>query len=393
MLILLLNCAVPVKAAESNQSIIRQMINYYRCYQEEAQIDIDRLTEKLAANDPELAQRWAKVMAHWNWVNTQMEVGENVLPDGLPEDDSLCIVVLGYELAADGSIKPQLEGRLKAALRSLEKYPNAFIACTGGGTAKYDKNATEARQMERWLKDHGVMADQILMEPNSFSTVANAKYTCKMLAEDFPQIKTIAVITSDYHLHRGALLFGAEAILAGYDLNVAAGAAYMMNRSYREDVQTQAEDLCNLSGISIAGAGKPRLSSISHIVAEGEGSFYMNGEPEVTVRAVYDSGYERVIKTGLNYSGIDFGTPGIQTLTIAYTADGITYRTSMEVELLPVPSEAPAQQPAATEAIAPETLPAEESRTKETEAPIVIPMVAAAVLLATLSFLIRMKKR
>ena len=389
--VLLLACAAQPVAAADSRTCIRQMINYYRCYESEAQTDIDRLTEELAGSDPELAEKWGKVMAYWDWVNTEMEVGENCLPDGLPEDDSLGIVVLGYELAADGSIKPQLEGRLEAALRSLEKYPNAFIICTGGGTAKYDKNATEARQMERWLKDHGVMADKILMEPRSYSTVANAQYTCKMLAEDFPQIKTLAVITSDYHLHRGSLLFGAEAILSGYDLTVAAGGAYIMDRNYREDIQTQTEDLCTLTGISISGMKKPRLSQLSHIVAEGEGSFYMNVEPEVTVRAVYDSGYERVIKTGLNYSGIDFGTPGIQTLTIAYTADGITYSTSMEVELLPIPTEAPTQLPSATEPTPVEAVPAEEPRQEQPS--LAVPMMVAAALLATLSFLLRLKKQ
>ena len=34
-----------------------------------------------------------------------MELNYNVLPDGLPDDNSLCIVILGYRLEDDGSMQ------------------------------------------------------------------------------------------------------------------------------------------------------------------------------------------------------------------------------------------------------------------------------------------------
>lgn len=51
----------------------------------------------------------------------------DVLPDGLPDTDELCIVVLGFQLNPDGSMRDELINRLNVALRSAEKYPNAYI--------------------------------------------------------------------------------------------------------------------------------------------------------------------------------------------------------------------------------------------------------------------------
>ena len=47
-------------------------------------------------------------MKYGDYVNTDM----NVNVDGLPNDDSLCITVLGFALNDDGTMKDELVGRL-----------------------------------------------------------------------------------------------------------------------------------------------------------------------------------------------------------------------------------------------------------------------------------------
>ena len=74
-------------------------------------------------------------MTLWQTVNADLTIYENVLPDGLPNTDELCIVALGFQLNADGTMRDELIERLKVVLNSAEKYPNALIVCTGGGTA------------------------------------------------------------------------------------------------------------------------------------------------------------------------------------------------------------------------------------------------------------------
>ena len=39
-------------------------------------------------------------------------------------------------------MKDELVNRLTVALRCAEKYPRAYIVCTGGGTAEKNENAT-----------------------------------------------------------------------------------------------------------------------------------------------------------------------------------------------------------------------------------------------------------
>ena len=58
------------------------------------------------------AQAWASIMEYWAYVNEEMVIYPNILPDGLPKDNSLCIVVLGYQLNNDGTMKRELLGRL-----------------------------------------------------------------------------------------------------------------------------------------------------------------------------------------------------------------------------------------------------------------------------------------
>ena len=136
--------SIPVFASESGETdIINEMISYYSTYQSTAKTDIQRLVEKLKALNSTKGEEWEKIMEYWDYVNTDM----NVNVDGLPNDDSLCITVLGVALNDDGTMKDELVGRLQTALTSAQKYPNAYVAVTGGGTAKNNPNATEADKM------------------------------------------------------------------------------------------------------------------------------------------------------------------------------------------------------------------------------------------------------
>ena len=43
-------------------------------------------------------------MRKWAYVSEELVVDSAVLPDGLPQDNSLCIAVMGYQLLPDGSM-------------------------------------------------------------------------------------------------------------------------------------------------------------------------------------------------------------------------------------------------------------------------------------------------
>ena len=177
---------------------------------------------ELRSLDPELGEKWTRIMALWE---TPVTVN-TALPDGLPEDGSLCLAALGFQLNPDGTMRDELVERLKVVLAASEKYPQAFIVCTGGGTASGDPTATEAGHMAEWLEAHGVDRSRLIVEDRSLTTAQNAIYSFDILSGQYPQIKQIAIISSDYHIATGILLFGAEAILRGSDISVVSNAAW-----------------------------------------------------------------------------------------------------------------------------------------------------------------------
>ena len=182
----------------------------------------DEALSALASLDPSLGEKWTRIMDLWEapvTVNTE-------LPDGLPEDDSLCLVGLGFQLNPDGTMRDELVERLKVMLSASEKYPNAIIVCTGGGTAADDPTATEAGRMAEWLEAQGVDPSRLIVEDRSLTTAQNAIYTFDILTERYPQVRQIAIISSDYHIATGTLLFGAEAILRDSDIEVVSNAAW-----------------------------------------------------------------------------------------------------------------------------------------------------------------------
>ena len=221
------------------QELIERLVVSYAAYGER---DAQAL-EALASADPALADKWGRIMDLWEapvTVNAE-------LPDGLPGDDSLCLVVLGFQLNPDGTIREELEQRLKVALAASRQYPQAFIACTGGGTAADNPEATEAGRMAEWLAANGADPSRILVEDRSLTTAQNAVYTFDLLAERAPQVNRIAIISSDYHIATGVLLFGAESILRDSPVRIAGNAAWQAP-SGSLSAMFQAGALIELSG-------------------------------------------------------------------------------------------------------------------------------------------------
>lgn len=238
--------------ARTSQAIIEEMVVDYGAYGSAAETQIDGLLAELEAFDPTSAVKWTRIMDLWRSVQTELEVHLDVLPDDLDDTNALCLVVLGFQLNPDGSMRDELIERLRVALASAEKYPNAWIVCTGGGTATEDPTATEAGRMAAWLIENGIATERVIIEDQSLTTAQNAIYTFDILLERFPQVSQIAIISSDYHIATGALLFGAEAILraegeAGESIRVVSNAAWQAP-SGTLSTMFQAGALIELSG-------------------------------------------------------------------------------------------------------------------------------------------------
>ena len=200
--------------AETYQ-MVSDMVYLCRSEAPDREEQIQTLLENLKVANPALGETWDGIMQYWRYVNTDMPIRREGLPDSLPQDDSLCLVVLGFQLLPDGDMAPELLGRCELALACVQQYPNAYLAVTGGGTAFKNKEVTEAGVMADWFEARGIAPERIIREDRSQTTDQNAVNTCAILAEQYPQIQTLAVITSDYHVPLGCLMFAEAALLYG----------------------------------------------------------------------------------------------------------------------------------------------------------------------------------
>lgn len=406
-LVLMLSMAGTVFAEEEidrETECIQSLMNYYSNHQEAADTDISCLLYELSELNPELGQAWGSIMEYWSYVDNDMTIYPEILPNGLPQTNALCIVVLGYALADDGSMRQELIGRLQAALASAQKYPNAFVLCTGGGTAEYNKKVTEAGQMAKWLINNGVSKDRIIIEDESFSTVSNAVNSHRILSEKYPQVTHLALVTSDYHLPRSCLLFHAqttlEAMRTGLQpLIIAANASFHTGRG-SEDMSLVASNLSQLTEVGIKGLKAPALSKLDRIEVSGETQYDVGEEPSLQVIAHYDTGLYRDVSRRAQFAGIDPNTAGVQNVMVAYEEGKTVVSTTVEIEMLAVetqpPTEAPTEaptEPAATEAVVEEV----EPTFFETYKRLIIPAAIVAVLviaeLVIIIRLIRLKKQ
>jgi uncharacterized SAM-binding protein YcdF (DUF218 family) len=202
--------AAPPRAA---QEIIEELVVDYGNYGEEASSHVESLLKELRSVDANLGARWERIMKLWKSLSADQPCNYGVLPDGLSDSEELCIVALGFQLEPDGGMREELVERLKVVLSCAEKYPKACIVCTGGGTASENKSATEAGEMAKWLIANGVEEERVIVEDNSLTTAQNAIFTYDILTTQHPNVRQIAIVSSDYHIATGVLLFSAESIL------------------------------------------------------------------------------------------------------------------------------------------------------------------------------------
>lgn len=203
--------AVPSEPVVSAFELIERAVYLYGTYGAEENADVDEILDGLDSLYPETGARWRMIFDCWRRFDGMTFSAR--LPEGLPDDGSLCIVVLGYQLNPDGSMREELYKRLRVALYCAEQYPNAYILCTGGHTASENPGASEAGRMAKWLVKNGVAPERVIVEDSSLTTTQNADFTYAILTEDYPSVTVLAVISSDYHVASGAVLLEAASVL------------------------------------------------------------------------------------------------------------------------------------------------------------------------------------
>lgn len=231
--------------AETYQ-LVTDLVYTYRYLGAAGWPQVEDTLSSLKAVDPKLGELWDGIMRKWAYVSEELVVDSAVLPDGLPQDNSLCIAVMGYQLLPDGSMAAELLKRCETGLALLEKYPHALLALTGGGTSPLNKEVTEAEAMAEWFQSHGISGDRMIVENKSMTTGQNAKNTCAILTDQYPQVKEIAVVSSSYHIPQCELLFTEAALLYAYRNGCDVPYAVTGNASFAAVGNEEYSDLSNL---------------------------------------------------------------------------------------------------------------------------------------------------
>jgi len=212
---------------------------------------VESMLQQILALSEATYKRDNEIVNYWYFIDNEMTLHEGVAPDGLPTTSDHAFVVLGYALNADGSLRPEAKGRCDVAFESSKKYPNSMVYLTGGGTASANKTATEAGQMKEYLVNvKGLDPNRIVLEKEAKDTIQNARNTIAKLIDN--NIKTITVITSDYHLRRGSILFKSEAMVKAESLGITP-IEVLENAVYKTGKSTEGKSMEGYALASILG--------------------------------------------------------------------------------------------------------------------------------------------
>lgn len=346
---------LPTARAVTQEDLCNEMLNYYYYYRGDGLADIERLLQELEDIDAEAADQWRALMESWHQANTQIDYRSSILPDDLPDDDSLCIVVMGYQLGSGGKMQDELYCRLEVALAAAQQYPNAYILVTGGATGS-GSNATEAARMANWLMYNDVLPNRIIQEQQAFSTEENAIRSIKILKEDYPQIRHLVLVTSDYHMLRSHLVFAARQAAVGGDiLDIVGHACYYTGNGTGMSYAHQAQLIAMMTDIDFDDSVKPTLSQVTGLTLTGINEIIQGQNLELTATAAYNTGFSRDVTEYTTFTGFDPTAPGVQTVQASFEENGTTVTAEMEIELIAAAAEIPTEAAAPNQPKTPES--------------------------------------
>ncbi len=109
------------------------------------------------------------------------------------------VVILGYRLNNDGSMRKELIERLDLGIETFNKVKPDYLVISGG-MANFKAGLTEASQMYSYLIEHNIQEELIVVEDKSLTTRGNA-FKIKRIFKDV-NIENIYVVSNKFHFTR-----------------------------------------------------------------------------------------------------------------------------------------------------------------------------------------------
>lgn len=118
------------------------------------------------------------------------------------------LMVLGGNVIGAETPSPQLKERIKAATDYLKENTACFVVPCGG-CFRPEQKKSEALIIAEHLITSGIDKNRIILEDKSTTTFENFKFARKIIenhsGKDINKV-SLAFLSSDYHLHRAALI-------------------------------------------------------------------------------------------------------------------------------------------------------------------------------------------
>lgn len=146
--------------------------------------------------------------------------------EGTPNLDY--IIVLGAQVWEDGP-SAVLKYRLDAAITYLEKNPDTKCVVSGG--QGYNEPFTEAEGMAKYLVEHGILKERILLEELSTNTVENIRYSQKLLDSTY---ESVGIVTNNFHLYRAVGIAKKQGLRGACGIAAKSTTLYLPNNLLRE---------------------------------------------------------------------------------------------------------------------------------------------------------------
>lgn len=142
--------------------------------------------------------------------------------------DPQVMIVLGCRVMPGGEPSILLQDRLDTALDYLDDHPDMTVVVSGGQGS--NEPTSEAACMADYLEEHGVDADQILLEDESSNTKENLIYSRELLEEQGVDVgeEGVLVVSNGFHLTRSRML--AERFGYGHVSTLAAPTTHIPSR-------------------------------------------------------------------------------------------------------------------------------------------------------------------
>ena len=114
------------------------------------------------------------------------------------------LIVLGAQVKPSGP-SVVLQYRLDTAADYLLDNPNTICVVTGGQSSS--ELEAEGNTMARWLIDHGIEEERILVENQAANTVENLQNSLHLISSDTDDGGiSIGIVTNDFHVYRSIMI-------------------------------------------------------------------------------------------------------------------------------------------------------------------------------------------